>query len=134
MEGEAPRSWRHHPLLRRLPVLVLLAVALWWWKGARPTERELVWRLEGPGWSDIRSIDFQVKAADGELVKRETQSFAHGPRDELSLKVDLSSGDYDVWIFARGESGGSRTPRVEHLNLSDEEVRVERSLQVPASR
>lgn len=134
MEDETPRSWRHHPLLRRLPVLVLLAVGLWWWKGARLTERELVWRLVGPGWSDIRAVDFQVKAADGELVKRETQSFAHGPQDALSLKVDLASGAYDVWIFARGESGGSHPPVVDYLILSDEEVRVEHKLRVPPSR
>ncbi|WP_375764856.1 hypothetical protein NR798_24370 [Archangium gephyra] len=137
MEGEGPRqrNWRRHPLLRRLPFLLVAALGLWLWKGPdAPAQRELVWRLEGPGWSEIRALDFQVKNAQGELVKRETRSFQAGAPGELSLTTDLPSGTYEVWVFARGESGPSRPPRVERLTLGDEDVRVERGLRVPVSR
>lgn len=134
MEGEERRNWRQHPLLRRLPILLLVGLGLWLWQGTDVPERELVWRLEGAGWSDIRAIDFQVKNAGGELVKRETRSFQTGPPDALSLKTELPSGTYEVWVFARGESGPSRPPRVERLTLGDEDVRVERELRVPVSR
>ena len=134
MEGEERRNWRRHPLLRRLPFLLLVALGLWLWKGADAPERELVWRLEGPGWSEIRALDFQVKNADGALVKRETHSFQAGPPGSLRMKTELPSGTYEVWVFARGESGPSRPPRVERLTLGDEDVRVERGLRVPVSR
>ncbi|MCY1078198.1 hypothetical protein [Archangium lansingense] len=135
MEGEARRNWRQHPLLKRLPFLLLIGLGLWLWQGTQAPSRELVWRLEGPGWNDIRALDFQVKNADGELVKRETRSFQMGPPSALSLTTDdLPSGAYEVWVFARGESGPSRPPLVERLTLGDEDVHVERGLRLPVSR
>ncbi|MFY0522779.1 hypothetical protein ACN28I_06125 [Archangium gephyra] len=136
MEGEGRRNWRKHPLLKRLPLLLLVGLGLWLWKGSNPSvaEREVVWRLEGPGWSEIRALEFQVKTADGELVKRETRSFQAGPPDRLSMMTELPSGTYEVWVFARGESGPSRPPRVERLTLGAEDVLVERGLRVPVSR
>lgn len=134
MEGGERRNWRRHPLLRRLPFLLVVALGLWLWRGADAPERELVWRMEGPGWSDIRALDFQVKNAEGELVKRETRSFQAGPPEALSLRTELPSGTYEVWVFARGEDGPSRPPLVERLTLGDEDVRVERGLRVPVSR
>ncbi|PTL85846.1 hypothetical protein [Vitiosangium sp. GDMCC 1.1324] len=134
MEGEGQRNWRQHPLLKRLPLLLLVVLGLWLWKTSVPPERELVWRLEGPGWTEIRSLDFQVKNADGELVKRETDAFPEGPPGSVVLKADLPSGSYEVWVFARGESGPSRPPLVDRLTLGDEDARVEHELRVPASR
>lgn len=134
MEGEERRNWRKHPLLKRLLLLVGLGLVFWLTMGRKAPERELVWWLEGPGWSDIRALDFQVKNADGELVKREMHSFPSGPQGMVTLKTELPSGTYEVWVFARGESGPSRPPRVERLTLGDEDVRVERGLRVPVSR
>ncbi|MGZ3460700.1 MAG: hypothetical protein ACXU86_19610 [Archangium sp.] len=134
MEGEPRRSWRQHPLLKRLPLLLLVALGLWLWKSSSVPERELVWHLEGPGWSEIRALDFQVKNADGELVKRETFSFQEGPPDSITLKADLPSGTYEAWVFARGEGGPSRPPRVDRLTLGDEDTRVEHELRPPVSR
>lgn len=134
MEGERRRNWRQHPLMKRLPLLLLLLLGVWLWKGSEAPERELVWWLEGPGWSEIRAIDLQVKNAEGELVKRETHSFPGGAPGSVTLKTELPAGTYEVWVFARGESGPSRPPRVERLTLGEEDVRVERGLPVPASR
>ncbi len=134
MEGEGRRSWRDHPLLKRLPLLVLVALGLWLWKTSGASERELVWRLEGPGWSDIRAVEFQVKDADGELLMRESRFFQGGPPGSISLKAELPSGTYEVWVFARGEGEPPRQPRVERLTLGDEDVRIEREVRVPTSR
>lgn len=135
MEGEPRRSWRSHPLMRRLPVLLLLVLGVWLWERSEAPERELVWRLEGPGWSEIRSLEFQLKAPDGELLKREVYSLQGGVPDSITLKTkDLPSGRYEVWVFARGEEGPSRSPRVEPLTLGDEDTHLQRGLRVPASR
>ncbi len=131
MEDEGRRHWRRHPLLRRLPLLLLVAMGLWLWEGSGTSERELVWRLEGPGWSDIRTVEFQVKNVAGEVVKRQVDSFSEGPPGSITLKMDLPSGTYEVWVFARGESGPSRPPRVERLTLGDEDARVEHGLRCP---
>jgi hypothetical protein len=134
VEGEERRSGRKQSLRKRLVLLALLGLVFWLTLGKKAPERELVWWLEGPGWSEIRALDLQVKNADGEIVKRETRSFQAAPQGMISLKTDLPSGTYEVWVFARGESGPSRPPRVERLTLGDEDVRVERGLRVPVSR
>jgi hypothetical protein len=123
-----------HPLARRLPLLVLVLGGAWWFKSTSVPERELVWRLEGAGWSAIRSVDVQVRDAQGELLKRETHSFTSAPPPELSVKADLASGDYEVWVFARGASGPSLPPRVDRLVLGDEDVRVVHDLRAPVNR
>ena len=134
MEGEQRRTPRQHPLLKRLLLLGGLGLIVWLTMGRSAPERELVWWLEGPGWSDIRALDFQVKNADGELVKRETRSFEAAPPGMVSLKTDLPSGTYEVWVFARGGSGPSRPLLVERLTLEDEQERAERGLRLPVSR
>ncbi|ATB33723.1 hypothetical protein [Melittangium boletus] len=126
--------WRQHPLLKRLPLLVLAVLGLWLWKRGEVPERELVWRLEGRDWSAIRSIDVQVKDADDELVKREIHTFTDSPPSALIVKATLPSGAYEVWIFARGASGPSLPPRVDRLTLTDEDIRVERGLRAPVNR
>jgi hypothetical protein len=131
--GRERRNWRQHPLLKRLPILLLVAMGLWLWKGSSD-ERELVWVLEGPGWSDIRAMDFQVKNEAGELVKREAHSFPRGPPIVITEKVNLPSGRYEVWVFVRGDTGVSKRLPVERLTLGDEDKRVERGLRLPTSR
>jgi hypothetical protein len=121
-------------LLRRLPLLLLVVLGLWLWKGSEATERELVWRLEGPGWSGIRGVEFQVKAEDGELLKREEHRFQAGAPGSITQKISLISGTYDVWVFARGAEGPARPLRVVRLTLGDEDRRVDRDLRLPPSR
>lgn len=134
MADEERRSWRNHPLMRRLPILLLVVLGLWLWQRTDVPERELVWRLEGPGWSDIRVVELQVKTAEGELLKRQEHFLQAPPPGSLTLKAELPSGRYEVWVFARGEEGPSRPLRVERLTLGDEDARVERGLRVPTSR
>lgn len=126
-------AWRKHPLLRRLPLLLVVGLFIWLWKDSS-NERDLVWVLEGPGWSDIRALEFQVKNAEGGTEKRESLTFPRGPSIVITEKVNLSPGTYEVWVFVRGESGPSRRLPVVRLTLGDEDRRVERGLRLPASR
>jgi hypothetical protein len=140
VEGEPRRNPRSHPLRKRLlllaPLAVLVVVLI------RPNllkqdepEHEVVWRLEGPGWSDIRTLELQVKAADGELLKRQVNTFPGAPPVSITLNTtDLPPGKYEVWVFARGREGPSSPPRVESLTLREGETFVQRGLRVPASR
>lgn len=41
------RTWRTHPLAKRLPVLLLVALGLWLWQTTGTPTRELVWQLDG---------------------------------------------------------------------------------------
>ncbi len=134
MEGEPRRDWRKHPLMKRLPLLLLVALGLWLWKGSDVPERELVWRLDGPGWSDIRALEFQVKAEDGELLKREEHRFQGSAPGSITQKMALPSGSYRGVGLRPGGRGALAAPPVERLTLGDEDVRVERELRVPASR
>ena len=133
MEAQERRDWRNHPLFKRLPLLLLMGVGLWLWQASDTPERELVWRLEGPGWRELRGVELQVKDADGELRKREEHFFSAAPPDSVTMKVDLPAGTYQVWVFERREGGTSR-PRVESLTLGPEDTRVERGRWAPASR
>jgi hypothetical protein len=134
VEAGQRRNWREHPLLRRLPLLVLVVLGLWLWRSTEAPERELVWHLEGPGWGEIRTLEFQLKDEDGQLVRREERFFRGPPPGSLSMKARLRPGTYQVWVFARGEEGVTRSPRLEMLTLGREEERVERGLRVPESR
>jgi hypothetical protein len=125
VEEQERRGWREHPLLKRLPLLVLVALGLWLWQALSAPERELVLRLEGPGWQRVRAVEVQVLAEGGELLRREERFFSGAPPGELVVQVELREGAYQVWVFAREPGQGSRPPVRERLQLG-EEVRVER--------
>ncbi len=134
MTGVTRTGWREHPLLKRLPLLVLAVAGLWWWRSGEVPERTLVWRLEGRDWSAIRAIDVQVKDAEGEVVEREVHSFTGAPPERLVVKAHLPPGSYEVWVFAREATGPSLPPRVDRLSLGDEDLLVERALRAPVNR
>jgi hypothetical protein len=133
VEAQERRDWRKHPLLRRLPLLLVVGLGLWLWQSTDVPERELVWRLEGPGWSEVRGVELQVKDAEGELLKREEHFFQGAPPASVSMKLELPAGTYQVWVFERREGGAPR-PRMESVTLGAEDTRVERGLWAPASR
>jgi hypothetical protein len=112
---------------------MVVGLGLWLWQSTDMPERELVWRLEGPGWREVRGVELQVKGADGELLKREEHFFHGAPPTSVTMKVELPAGTYQVWVFERREGGAPRL-RVEAVTLGTEDIRVERSLWAPASR
>lgn len=133
MEAEARPSWRNHPLMKRLPLLAFAALGIWLWQWTSTPERELVWQLDGYGWSTVRAMDFQVTGADGKILKREERFFTSAPPHEVSLKVALPEGSYRALIFVQEEGRPTRPPLVEPLTIGQEQY-VLRTLRLPASR
>ncbi len=133
MEAEARPGWRNHPLMKRLPLLVLAALGIWLWQVTSTPERELVWQLDGSGWSTVRAMDFQVTGEDGKIIKREERFFTAAPPHEVTLKVDLPEGSYRALIFVKEEGHPTRPPLVEPLTIGQEQY-VLRTLRLPASR
>ncbi|MDY7231100.1 hypothetical protein [Hyalangium rubrum] len=133
MEPEARPSWRNHPMMKRLPLLVLAGLGLWLWQVTRTPERELVWQLDGSGWGAVRSLDFQVTAEDGRIVKREERFFSEAPPAEVKVKVDLPEGTYRALIFVKEPGRPTRPPLVESFALGEDQY-VIRRLRLPPSR
>jgi hypothetical protein len=120
--------------MKRLPLLVLAGLGLWLWQATGTPERELVWQLEGSGWSAVRGLDFQVTGPEGQILKREERFFAEeGPPAEVTLKVELPEGSYRALIFVREPGRPPRPPLVEPLTIGQEQY-VLRRLRLPASR
>lgn len=119
--------------MKRLPLLVMAALGVWLWQVTGTPERELVWRLDGSSWAAVRSMDFQVTAPDGKILKREELFFAAGAPPEVALKVELPAGSYRVLIFVREEGRPTRPPLVEPLTIGEDKY-VLRTLRLPASR
>jgi hypothetical protein len=120
-------------MMKRLPLLVFAAVGLWLWRATSTPERELVWQLDGSGWSAVRALDFQVTGADGKIIKREERFFTSAPPHEVTLKVELPEGTYRALIFVQEEGRPTRPPLVEPLTIGQEQY-VLRTLRLPASR
>ncbi len=133
MESGVRTGWRGHPLMKRLPLLVLVAVGMWLWRVTGTPERELVWQLDGAGWSTVRALDFQVTGADGRIIKREERFFTTAPPPEVTLKLELPEGSYRTLIFVKEEGHTARPPLVEPLTIGTEE-QVIRRLRLSASR
>jgi hypothetical protein len=128
------RGWRRHPLAKRLPLLVLVALGMWLWQTTATPSREVVWQFEGPGWSEVRAIDFQLADPSGELVEREERFFGpSGPPPELTLKMELEAGTYRTRLFVRHEGREQRTQLVETLTVGDEAY-ILRRVRLPANR
>jgi hypothetical protein len=119
--------------MKRLPLLVLAALGVWLWQTMSTPERELVWQLNGSGWSAVRALDFQVTDASGKILKREERFFSAAPPAEVTLKVELPEGSYRALIFVKEEGRPSRPPLVEPLTIGEDRY-VLRPLRLPASR
>src|SRR4051794_31915910 len=96
----APR--RRWALLRRLPILLVIAAGLWMWKGGGgrffPQTRELVWLLPEDR-SRIRSVEIQLWD-QGALLKREELFYPAGPPSpEITQKLPLQEGDFQARVF-----------------------------------
>ena len=134
MERPPGRSLREHPLVRRLPLLVLAAVGIWWWRDSDAGRRELVLQLEGPGWGAVRTLDVQVVDAQGRVLKREERFFGAAPPPELTLEAHLPEGSYRLLVFAGTDGAPPRPPLVVPLTLGAEQYTVRRLRLPPQQR
>jgi hypothetical protein len=119
--------------MKRLPLLVMAGLGVWLWQVTGTPERELVWQLDGAGWSAVRGLDFQVTGAEGQILKREERFFRERPPAEVTLKMELPEGSYRVLIFVKEEGRPTRPPLVESLTIGQDKY-VLRPLRLPASR
>ncbi|MDC0707632.1 hypothetical protein POL68_04045 [Stigmatella sp. ncwal1] len=133
MEATAKPDRGRHPLMKRLPLLALVGLGLWLWQATEPPERELVWQLDGSGWSTVRGLDFQLTGDDGKILKREEHFFSAAPPSEVRLKVDLPEGSYRALIFVKEQGQPARPPLVEALTIGENPY-ILKTLRLPASR
>lgn len=122
-----------HPLARRLPLLLLAVGGLWLWQNTGGNRREIVWRLEGAGWSAVKGLEFQVHDGDGSLLKREERFFARGPPGEVRLEVQLPPGAYPTLVLARTGPDDGLVPVRVTLQVRDGEYVTQR-LRLPPAR
>jgi len=122
-------SWRDRPLMRRLPLLVFVGLGLFLWQVTATPERELVWRLEGAGWNNVRGLDIQVMNSEGQILKRQ-ERFFHEREWELTMKVELPEGTYKALLFPRGPKVPDGPPLVDTLTIGEERY-VLRVLRLP---
>ena len=93
-----------HPLVKRLPFLILVAVGLLIWRtGYLPHQRDLVFDV--PQDPTIREIDVQIYQGD-DLIKRETFFLPNGPQGSLESHLSIGRGHYSVrtWVKRDGRA------------------------------
>ena len=134
-EASAPpprQRERKSALAKRLPLLLLAALGLYLWQVTGTPERNIAFQLEGPNWSSVRAVDFQISDPQGEILKREERFFPSGPPPELTYKVDLPEGTWDAALFVKREGSDARV-RLETPLVVGEDRYIVLQLQLPAA-
>jgi hypothetical protein len=103
------RAFRH-PLLRRLPLLIVAVIGIWLWQTSVGSERQLIWQIPA-SIGAVEQVEIQLRDEGGELVKREAWFFESRRPGELTQEVKLRSGQYLAQIFLTRE-GKTRTVQV----------------------
>lgn len=105
-ETPAPRRRRfiEHPLARRLPLLLAIAVGLWLWRSGEESERTLIWRLPGDR-ATVERVEIQLMDDDGSVLRRETLYYQTGAPPEITQRYRIDEGSYQARLFItrRGE-------------------------------
>ncbi len=100
------RAFRH-PLLRRLPLLIVAVIGIWLWKAHVGSERQVIWQLPASVGA-VERVEIQLRDQGGDLVKREAWFLENQRPGELTQNVKLPSGEYQAQIFVTRE-GKTRT-------------------------
>ncbi len=128
-----PGRPRRSPLVKRLPLLALVALGLWLWQVTGTPVRGLVFQLDGGEWAQVRALDFQLVAEDGKLLKREERFFASGPPPEVTFKADIPEGSWQARLFLKLEGREERL-RLEERLVVGEDRYIVRQLRLPSAR
>lgn len=99
LRAPAMASWRDHPLLRRLPFLLIAAGGIWLFApGGESDPKLLRWRLPAER-ADWKSLEIELVDPEGHLLKREQFQFHAPPGPELEQKIAAPSGHYTAKIY-----------------------------------
>ncbi|WP_171437349.1 hypothetical protein [Corallococcus exercitus] len=126
------RTWRTHPLIKRLALIAIVAVGLWLWKATDLPERQIIFQLTGDGWSSARALDLQVLDDEEHILKREERFFANGPPPEVTFKMRLPEGTFRALLFVKVEGREQRVRLEERLTVGEGEAIV-RQPRLPAT-
>lgn len=123
--GTAPetplRRAMRHPLVRRLPLLIVGILGIWMWRSSVGSEREVIYRL-APGFGEADRVEIQLRDDEGNLVKREVWFFDDQPAGDLTQKLQLRSGEYQAQVFVSND-GSTQTVQVP-LNIDADTIIV----------
>jgi hypothetical protein len=113
---------RRHPILGRLPFLLLAVVGVWLWRGPdSPRERAVFLRLEGPAAVAVRSLEVQATTADGEVLQRTQRFFAGPPPPEVQVELRLPEGRHPLLVFLADGAGRALPLLREELEVTEAE-------------
>jgi hypothetical protein len=99
-----------HPLIRRLPLLIVGLIGIWFWRTSVGTEHEVIYRM-APGFGAVDRVEIQLRDVEGKLVKREVWFFDDRRAGDVTQKLQLKSGDYQAQVFV-SHDGTTQTVQV----------------------
>ncbi len=111
-------SWRQHPLVRRLPLLVVAAIGLFFLLPQAPREVELDYDFGTYGRGATR-VEIEIRDARGVGVRRTERKLAPGTTREVQ-HLRLERGAYRVTLTFTSSAGSEKAER--DFSVRDEEV------------
>lgn len=121
----APSRWqriRTHPILGRLPILLVIAVGYWLWADpSAPSKRELVFQLAGPAAEDVRTLEIQLVDGRGITLERAQRFYEAAPPSEIRLESRLPQDRFELHLYARDGEGTPLSIQRRSLEISDKE-------------
>jgi hypothetical protein len=98
-----------HPLLTRLPLVLVLLAGLWFFTRGAP-EQEILWQLPAER-AAIERVEIQLRDGKGVLVQRAEFFYPGGAPAEISQKIRLEDARYEAQIHITRRDGTARTWR-----------------------
>lgn len=125
--GAPPRSrWqqiRTHPILGRLPILIVIAMGYWLYADpSAPSKRELVFQLAGPASAELRTLELQLVDGRGVVLERAQRFFEAAPPTEIRLESRLPQERFDLRVYARDGEGAPLLIQRRDLEITEKEA------------
>jgi hypothetical protein len=117
-----PRRLLRHPLVRRLPLLLVALVGLLLWR-SQGSERQLVYVM-AQDRGQIERVEVQLLTEDGALLKREAWFFERGAPTELVQTLKLPEGPYRAEVFITLDGETSHQSHTLHVEGEVSSVRL----------
>lgn len=126
-DGAPPRSrWqriRTHPILGRLPILIVIAMGYWLYADpSAPSKRELVFQLAGPASADVRTLELQLVDGRGVVLERAQRFYEAAPPSEIRLESRLPQERFDLRVYARDGEGAPLVVQRRDLEITEKET------------